>query len=112
NRGKILPRSACRNPWQNFVNVRVAWGWPVAKGQRIEAQLDIFNLMNLLNSEWGQFTQVTGFENTTAFLRPVGFDMANNRPVYTYAPIANPVTTILTPTQSRWRIQLGARYVF
>ena len=114
-RGKILERGACRNPWQNLVNLRLAWTSPPLHrdGHRFEVQLDVFNLMNLLDSDWGLFRQAAGAESHgTAFLRAVGYDAANDRPIYSFAAPANVVTTVYSPVLSRWRIQLGARYSF
>ncbi|HLL84715.1 MAG TPA: hypothetical protein VK420_18755, partial [Longimicrobium sp.] len=66
-----------------------------------------------LNRNWGLFEQEAQFENhSAAFLRAVGYDASNNRPIYTFAEPTAVRTTVLTPTLSRWRIQLGARYVF
>ncbi len=112
-RGRFVKRGECRNPWQNFVNLRLAWQSPPVLGQRIEVQWDIFNLMNLINSDWGLFDQAAQFENHgAAFLRAVGYDTAANRPIYTFTAPAAVETTIYTPTLSRWRMQLGARYTF
>ena len=36
----------------------------------------------------------------------------NDRPVYTFAQPSTLTTTVYSPTASRWRMQLGARYVF
>lgn len=113
-KGRFVQRGECRNPWQNFLNVRLGWNSPeLVKGQRLELQADIFNVLNLLNPEWGLFEQEAQFETHGAqFLRAVGYDAANNRPVYTFSEPSSVRTTVYTPTLSRWRIQLGARYVF
>ncbi len=114
SRGGMVRRGACRNPWQNFIDVRLGWNSPQwIKGQHLEVQADIFNVLNLLNKEWGQFEQEANFENHPAgFLRSVGYDQANNRPVYSFTEPSAVRTVVLSPTQSRWRIQVGARYVF
>src|SRR5262249_36272071 len=104
-RGRFVHRGECRNPWSSFVNLRLGWGLPVTKDQRFEVQLDVFNLLNLVNSSWGTFDSATPFENVgSAFLRAVGYDTANNRPIYTFAAPQSVVNTVYSPTQSRWRI--------
>jgi hypothetical protein len=114
SRGGFVQRGSCRNPWQNFLDLRLGWNSPeFIKGQHLELQADIFNVLNLLNAEWGLFEQEASFENHAAqFLRAVGYDAANNRPVYSFTEPSAVRTVVLSPTRSRWRIQLGARYVF
>jgi len=83
-RGQFVQRGACRNPWQSFLNLRVGWKSPeIVKGQRAEVQLDV-----------------------------LGYDAANSRPVYSFTAPTAVRTTVFSPTLSRWRIQLGARYAF
>lgn len=113
-RGGLVQRGACRNPWQNFVNLRLGWNSPeFVKGQHLEVQADLFNVMNLINNKWGLFDQDAQFEtHGSQFLKAVGYDAANNRPVYSFAEPSKVTTTVYSPTLSRWRIQLGAKYVF
>lgn len=113
-RGGFVQRGACRNAWQDFVDARVSWTSPKFKGgQYFEAQWDIFNVLNLINQDWGHFDQVTGFETAPSqFLRAVGYDRVNNRPIYTFAAPPTINTPVYSPTSSRWRMQFGARYVF
>jgi outer membrane receptor protein involved in Fe transport len=113
-RGRLIQRGECRNPWQNIFNIRLGWNSPeFVKGQRLEVQGDILNVLNLLNSEWGLFEQEAQFETHAAsFLRAVGYDSANNRPIYSFTEPTAVRTTVYSPTLSRWRIQVGARYVF
>ncbi len=53
-RGKIMERNSCRNPWSQKFDVSVRQSLPEIRGQRITLQLDIFNFGNLLNKDWGQ----------------------------------------------------------
>ena len=112
-RGSIVKRGACRNQWQDFLDARLSWNSPEFKGQHAEVQFDIFNVLNLLNSSWGHFDQVAGFENApSSFLRAVGYDKARNRPIYSFTAPTQINQTTYSPTASRWRMQLGAKYVF
>jgi hypothetical protein len=111
--GHFVQRGACRNPWTEFLNVRGTWQSPAVMGQRVQVQLDVFNVLNLLNNKWGLFNQATGFENVNAaFLKASGYDTVNGRPIYQFIPPNSVVSTLYNPTTSRWRIQLGARYNF
>jgi len=111
--GGFIARNACRNPWEDFLDMRIAWQSPKFKGeQQIEVQWDIFNVLNLLNSRWGHVDQVAAFETGPSFLKAVGYDAANKRPLYSFIPPSSLVSTVYSPTQSRWRMQFGARYMF
>ncbi len=113
SRGSFIQRRACRNPWQDFVDMRISWISPNLKGQRIEVQWDIFNVLNLLNSSWGHLNQVATFETADSqFLRAVGYDTVARRPIYAFSAPPTITNTVYSPTQSRWRMQLGARYMF
>jgi hypothetical protein len=67
NRGRILPRNECASPWTNLLNVSVSQALPIFRQQNVSVQLDIFNLLNLLNRDWGEQTfidpQVTLLEH-------------------------------------------------
>ena len=53
------------------------------------------------------------FENANStFLKAVGFDKTADRPIYSFTAPTSVVSPIFSPTTSRWRIQLGARYQF
>jgi hypothetical protein len=52
-RGRIMERNSCRGPWENLLNVSLRQTLPEVRGQRLTAQLDVFNFLNLLNDEWG-----------------------------------------------------------
>jgi outer membrane receptor protein involved in Fe transport len=113
-RGGLIKRGACRNPWVHFVDLRLTWTSPEIKGeQRIEVQWDIFNVLNLLNKDWGHFDQDAQFENgPPPFLAVVGYDKVANRPIYNFTAPSQVTQTVYSPTQSRWRMQFGARYMF
>jgi hypothetical protein len=52
-RGQIFERNTCFNPWQRLVNFSVRQTLPEVRGNRVSAQLDVFNFLNLLNKDWG-----------------------------------------------------------
>jgi len=52
NRGRILPRNACTEPWRHIVNLRVTGSVPTIAGQSGQLVLEVFNFLNLLNQDW------------------------------------------------------------
>jgi carboxypeptidase family protein len=53
-RGRIMGRNSCRSPFQHRFDLSVRQAIPAVRGQQLSVQLDIFNLLNLLNHDWGQ----------------------------------------------------------
>jgi hypothetical protein len=114
NRGRILPRNACTNPWQNILNARVAKSLRIGPGGRdVELIADVFNVLNLLHGSWGLIRETgtlsgAGTEDV-ALLRLRGTDAANGRNAY---DVTLPGTQVVNVDASRWRMQLGARVAF
>jgi hypothetical protein len=114
NRGKILPRNACTNPWQNILNARVAKSLRIGAGGRdVELIADVFNVLNLVNGSWGLIRETgtlsgAGTEDVP-LLRLRGTDAANGRNAY---DVTLPGTQVVNVDASRWRMQLGARVAF
>ena len=53
NRGTIPPRNAGRAPWFNQLDFRYAVNLPTYGRARVELTLDVFNLLNAFNKDWG-----------------------------------------------------------
>ena len=51
--GKVIPRNACRGPWSNNLDARIAVALPF-KRVKADITLDILNVINLLDSKGGQ----------------------------------------------------------
>ncbi|HXF94742.1 MAG TPA: TonB-dependent receptor [Gemmatimonadales bacterium] len=106
HRGAILTRNSCRNPWISFLNARITKVFPTIRGQSIELSADVFNVLHLLHKDWGLIKTTADFEQLNLLTR-TGYDTVNQRGVYALLlPQRERVTT------ARWRLQLGAKYVF
>lgn len=111
-RGGMLERNSCRNPWQDYFNIRIGWTTPQVKGSGIELTLDIFNFLNFLNHDWGLYKEVSAFEEGPAFLSIAGYDDINNRPIYRFTQPAVVERTVYGQNRSRWTMQIGAKWRF
>src|SRR4029077_13905223 len=111
NRGRLLPRDVCRNPWQNSLNARLSKVVPTFGGQSVEIELDMLNLLNFINSSWG-LTRITGGFEETNLIRLAGYDPAAQRGIYTLNLPTKSAVSNVNSLGSRWVFQLGARYVF
>ncbi|HKH93368.1 MAG TPA: TonB-dependent receptor [Gemmatimonadaceae bacterium] len=125
-RGRIMTRNSCRNPFTHLVDVSVRQRLPSVRGERLALQWDIFNFGNLLNKNWGKqpFTPATinsnvplvthvGWAGTGCTATPAACDIKTATPVVQFAPPAGgeyaPVSTSAT---NFWRTQLGLRIDF
>jgi hypothetical protein len=106
-RGRILSRNTCREPWSNTTIASVRQAIPVA-GRAVEAQLDLSNVLNLLNADWGLRRQAL-----PALLEHVGQTVESaetSRPNFRFNSGAGGWTTL--PGESAFQLQLGLRYRF
>ncbi len=110
-RGRLLERNSCRNPWTKFLDVRLAKRINTFGSQALEISWDTFNFLNLLNGDWGLNRQTSPFEEATGVLNVAGWDAAANRPRYS-VPSSLPSRDRVQVASSRWRMQLGLKYVF
>ncbi|WP_048825642.1 TonB-dependent receptor [Hymenobacter sp. DG25B] len=130
NRGEYAERNGGVRPWQNRLDVRLLQDIFTDLGENrntLQLSIDIFNVGNLLNSDWGTFQQT----NRTNPLSYVGYN-AQGQPVFEYSYLTRPSTstvngvTSVTPGTplsrtfrndtggigSRWQGQVGLRYIF
>lgn len=111
--GKIIPRNACRGPWTNTLDGKIAIQLPFKK-IKAEVTLDALNLINLFDNKGGLF-QYAGFNQ----LQVIGTTPTS---VTATAPFTGYNLATLTGTtftkffrddlRSRWQLQLGGRIRF
>jgi len=126
-RGQIPPRNAGRAPWYNQLDLRWAVGLPAVGRARVDFTMDVFNLLNLLNSDWGwQFyplfpsssaNGLLGYSTATggSAIGLAGVDPATNKERINLATITGPNflgTFARDDTRSRWQAQWGLRVRF
>ena len=120
-RGQLMERNSCSNPWVHQMNLRLGKRIATFGTQQMEVTADVFNFLNLVNNDWGlirsNFGQSTEFEQRVAPMNVAGFDDRgtadpnDDRPRYT-VPAVLPTRDQAVLNSSRWRIQLGIKYVF
>lgn len=107
-RGRILQRNSCRNPWFSSVNARFTKEIPTVAGQTLELTADLYNVANLINRRWGQY-RVTIPDPWVQTLRLRGYDVAAGRGIYEY--IFRGLASV-KDLESRWQMELSVRYLF
>ena len=115
-RGQILRRNSCRVPWQEEMNLTIRQELPeMFGGQRASFSLELYNVMNMINSDWGKSKQTDGTTNSNVpLLTAVG---SSNIDPKIAVPIVQFNTALKTYIKGNspfdnWRIQGGFRYAF
>ena len=108
--GQIVPRNTCRQPWYNTFDVQIARSFGTVAGQRAELQLDLFNVLNGLNSDWGRYVGVFG--NSRMPIQPVGYDAATDRILYRVRDDFYETGTIGSNLVLQFQAQIGLKYYF
>ena len=105
--GGAAPRNSSKSPDVTRFDLRIAQELPALfpNGARLEAYMDIENIGNLLNDEWGVVQQV-GFPY---FSRGVTGSMLNDK--FNYSEYKDWTGSGFN-NQSVWQVKLGVRYKF
>jgi hypothetical protein len=110
HRGQIAERFGALNPWYSNVDLRILQDFGIRQGgtrHTFQVSLDVLNVGNLLKSDWG--VRKGASAAATSPLSLVRFEA--NRPVFNFT---GPSQTFVDDPGllSRWRAQLGLRYLF
>jgi hypothetical protein len=110
-RGEVMERNTCREPWSSRVDVRLAQTVPTLRGHGLQFTLDIFNFGNLLNNRWGR-DRFINFNTFNLLATSGSSTSAQGR--RTFQPFATSAENIFSTSNlnSRYQIQLGGRYTF
>ena len=104
-RGSIVERNSCREPWSHTTIAGLRQALPIGSDV-IEVELDLFNVLNLLSSQWGRYRVAA-----PRLLEHVGQNPdATAQPVFRFN--ADRPEWITLPTESVFQLQLGVRYRF
>lgn len=107
-RGRIVARNSCRNPWFGTLNARVTKQLPTVRGQSLELSADVYNVLNLINSRWG-LSRYDGLTFATDLLVLRGYDTSAGRGIYEFRL---PPRDQIEDLASRWQVEVSLRYVF
>lgn len=120
--GRFAPENAFRAGFVNTFDLRVSQELPgFMDGHKSKIWLDIQNVGNLINKDWGHIVDY-GFNANVAVAQLVGIDRATGKYVYNYrsgtefgqSTAAGLPTNADSQTNgiSQWSVQVGVRYDF
>lgn len=139
-RGQYAERNALRTPWNHELDLKLMHEFKLSKTNNqhsLQISFDIFNVLNLLNNDWGRITFVTNVNNYTVNLLNFVPDPSNTNPALVSAtnpagivPVGKPSSGYVPaftfnkptglngnyytvdPINSRWQGQFGIKYTF
>ena len=116
-RGKVAPANSFRSGWTNTFDLRVSQDIPLFFGHKGEIALDVMNVGNLLNKDWGLIEDY-GFYATRRVANYAGIDPTTGKYVYNFtgstdnAAIQENNGDGVNTGVSRWSMMLSLRYKF
>ncbi|HYW30248.1 MAG TPA: carboxypeptidase regulatory-like domain-containing protein [Gemmatimonas sp.] len=108
--GRIIERNTCRQPWFNRLDMSIRNRIPTRVGQSVELSLDLFNVLNGLNSKWGRYEAVSAANRN--LVTPVSYDATNQTILYTVPANFGQERTLGANLLLQFSAQLGVRYTF
>ncbi len=108
NRGSYVQKYDILSPWYSTWDLRILQDLNLGEGadqKTIQLSLDILNVGNLLNSDWG-------VRQLPVNTQPVGVNVADGVPTYSFDTGLTDTFTDDFSLNSRWQAQVGLRYIF
>ncbi|KFF05707.1 TonB-dependent receptor [Flavobacterium reichenbachii] len=110
-RGEYAERYGAISPWRGRWDLKLLQDYNFRissaseKKNTIQFSIDILNVGNLLNSDWGVVQVPTS-------VQPIGVTVAGNTPTYTFTNTQTKTFNYDAALNSRWQMQFGIRYIF
>ncbi len=115
-RGSVVERNSCRTGWIGILSLRVQQEIPVWGDSSFDLFLDVENLTNLINSDWGQVDSYTAPSNVAPAIVSISADgsqyVLTPNASYNGTPQSIVPDATIARIPSAHRIQLGIRYRF
>lgn len=117
-RGQVAPANAFRAAWTNTFDLRVSQEIPMFfEGHKAEISLDVMNIGNLINKDWGLVDDY-GFFSTRRVANYAGINPATGKYVYNFtgstdnSAIQENNGDGINTGVSRWSVMLSLKYKF
>lgn len=117
-RGQYAERNHSRVPFTNIFDFRIAQDFYVNVGGKrntLQLALDIFNLGNMINKDWGRIYYASGaYYSNYPLIRMQGFEEDNTTPRFSFQKPKGDIWAIDDSgiLSSRWQGQFTIRYIF
>ncbi|MDR3188117.1 MAG: carboxypeptidase regulatory-like domain-containing protein [Prevotellaceae bacterium] len=110
-KGSYAERNSLLTPFENHFDLHIAQDFFVNVGGRrntIQLSVDVLNIGNLLNRAWGTYSSAA-YSYTPIAVKSVD---GNGTPTFQFTKPAGDTLYGISDFYSRWRSQVGVRYIF
>jgi hypothetical protein len=116
HRGEYAERNAARLSFSHQFDFRILQDIKVdiaGTGNKLQLSLDILNVGNLINRKWGENRYLSNQQFSLITFKGLA-SSTSSTPTFNYAPtgMTNGEAYSVADISSRWRMQIGLRYVF
>lgn len=120
--GQVAPRNAFTSPDISRIDFKFSQDLPWLlnnRGHKLQFNMDIINLGNLINDEWGTIEKYPFPSAVAPITATAGAAQPDGTTGYTYSSFVNPSTIVnrcpnatVCPREGFYQIQLGVKYLF
>jgi len=114
HRGEYAARNGARTPFEHMIDLKIVQDLFVRAGttkHKLQFTLDIFNLANMLNPNWGP--KYYAYVNTMQLITFEGFSTDGTTPTFSFKTPKSVYSVDDSGIRaSRWMAQVGVRYSF
>ncbi|WP_181899521.1 TonB-dependent receptor [Flagellimonas nanhaiensis] len=110
-RGNYVERNGAKTPWNHELDAKFEYSKRLGDQKRITISLDMLNVLNFVNKDWGRLVFVPNVVNSSfSILNFVGVE--NNVPQFQYNISDDETPWVVDFQNSRWRAQVGLKFSF
>ncbi len=110
-RGQVAERNGARTPWNHELDMKLEYGLALKNGDKISLSVDVLNVFNFINKDWGRLVFVPNVVNSSFSLLDFR-GIENNESQFQFNIPEGTETYVTDLFNSRWRAQLGVKYNF
>ena len=110
-RGQVAERNGARTPWNHELDMKLEYGLNLKNGDAISLSIDMLNVFNFINKDWGRLVFVPNVVNSSFSLLDFR-GIENNEPQFQFNIPEGTEPYVTDLFNSRWRAQLGVKYSF
>ena len=107
-RGQQVERNAAKTPWNHSLDGSFSF----AIKKRAKVRLDVFNILNIINSSWGKQYFVPNVVNSSFSLLAFEGITEDSVPTFSFDVPEDQTPWVIDNFNSRWRMQVGLEVSF